>query len=87
MHLKDFIVEGEGGTPYELIGSDAQAKKAEGKFEFRPVGHGCQDFPSVIKAAEESGADWIVVEQDMSVGRTSLEAAKMSREYLKSLGY
>jgi sugar phosphate isomerase/epimerase len=86
VHLKDFMVEGEGGTPYELIGG-AAADKPKGKFEFRPVGSGCQDFPSVIKAAEESGASWIVVEQDMSVGRTSLEAAKMSREYLKSLGY
>jgi sugar phosphate isomerase/epimerase len=87
VHLKDFIVEGDGGTPYELIDGAGAGDRPKGKFEFRPVGHGCQNFPEIIKAAEEGGCAWIVVEQDMSVGRTSLEAAKMGREYLKSLGY
>jgi sugar phosphate isomerase/epimerase len=86
VHLKDYIVEGEGGTPYELIGVAGEADK-QGKFEFRPVGKGCQDFPSIIKAAEQSGAAWIVVELDEAHGCTSLEAAKQSREYLKSLRY
>jgi sugar phosphate isomerase/epimerase len=87
VHLKDFYMEGALRRPYELIGSNKKAEEPKGVFEFRPVGHGMQDFPPIIKASEESGADWIVVEQDMSVGRTSLEAATMSREYLKGLGY
>jgi sugar phosphate isomerase/epimerase len=87
VHLKDFVVEGETDTPYDLVDGDKAADRKRGAFEFRPVGHGCQDFPSVIKAAEESGCEWIVVEQDASVGRTSFEAAKLSREYLKTLGY
>jgi sugar phosphate isomerase/epimerase len=87
VHLKDFYKEGAPARAYELIGTDEKAEAPKGVFEFRPVGHGMQDFPPIIKASEESGADWIVVEQDMSVGRTSLEAARMSREYLKGLGY
>jgi sugar phosphate isomerase/epimerase len=87
VHLKDFIVEGEGGTPYELIGADKKAEQPKGKFEFRPLGRGCQDFPAIIKAASESGASWLVVELDEAHGCTSMEAAKISREYLKSLGY
>ncbi len=87
VHLKDYYKEGDAVRPYELIGSDAKADAPGGVFEFRPVGLGVQDFPPIIKASEESCADWIVVEQDMSVGRTSLEAARISREYLKTLGY
>ena len=58
-----------------------------GNFEDRPVGKGKQDMAAVTKAAAESGAWLMVVELDAAVGMTSLEAAKESREYLKSLGY
>ncbi|MCL2378326.1 MAG: sugar phosphate isomerase/epimerase [Defluviitaleaceae bacterium] len=61
--------------------------KAGDNFEDRPVGQGSQDIPSVVKAAIESGAYIMVVELDEAVGITSLEAAKQSREYLKTLGY
>jgi sugar phosphate isomerase/epimerase len=87
VHLKDFYKEGAPVRPYELIGADDKAEAPRGVFEFRPVGHGMQDFPLILKASEEAGASWVVVEQDMSVGRTSLEAAEMSREYLRSQGY
>ena len=32
-----------------------------------------------------SGAGWFIVEQDVSVGRTALEAAKMSADYVNGL--
>lgn len=90
VHLKDFYMsdrDAESDGPfYELIGID---KKAEGQsiFEFRPVGYGMQDFPEILKAAEEAGSSWVVVEQDQpSMEKNSLECAKMSREYLKKLG-
>ncbi len=89
VHLKDFYMsdrDAESDGPfYELIGID---KKAEGQsiFEFRPVGYGMQDFPEILKAAEEAGSSWVVVEQDQpSMEKNSLECAKMSREYLKKL--
>ena len=89
VHLKDYVGRKEAGkNPYALIGVDEDTAKAdEGvAFEFRPVGHGCQDIPSIIKAGQESGTEWFIVEQDLSVGRTPLEAAKMSVEYLRGLG-
>ena len=46
-----------------------------------------QDFPPILEAAVEAGAQWVVVEQDQSVGRTPMQAITMSREYLKSLGW
>ncbi len=89
VHLKDYVGRREAGkNPYALIGVDKDTAKAdEGvAFEFRPVGYGEQDVPSIIKAGQESGAEWFIVEQDLSIGREPLEAAKMSIDYLRGLG-
>lgn len=87
VHLKDYVgVKQDGSTPYALIGIDENEKKDTQAFEFRPVGYGCQNVQQVLDAGIESGAEWFVVEQDMSVGRTPLEAAQMSIDTLKKLG-
>jgi sugar phosphate isomerase/epimerase len=85
VHLKDFGSPdgGEVKAAYELIG---EAKKAGGAFPFRAVGYGIQDIPGIIKASEKAGAKWLVVEQDLpSPGKTSLECAKDSLDYLNGL--
>ncbi len=87
LHLKDFAGQ-KGGKMYALIGIDdgAQSEAAAGAFEFRPVGKGLQNFPAILAAAEESGVEWVVVEQDSpSMGLRPLECAKCSIDYLKSL--
>ena len=87
VHLKDYVGVKGGKTPYALIGmEDTSAKPDEIAFEFRPVGHGCQDIPSIVNAGLESGAEWFIVEQDLSVGRPALTACQMSIDYLKSIG-
>ncbi len=91
VHLKDFECTKLGGGPvYSLIDdSGKEGKKPsreESGFEFRPVGYGIQDFKAILEAAEEAGAEYVVVEQDQSNDRPALESAKMSREYLKTLG-
>lgn len=75
VHLKDFVSGGEKG--YNA--------KREG-FMFKPVGYGSQDVPSLLQASVDAGAQWLVVEQDRSVERSTLEDAKMSRDYLKAQG-
>ena len=72
---------------YELIGIEKKAPKRPGNFEFRPVGHGIQDIPAIMKAAEQAGALYAIVEQDGTNAEPPMECAKMSREYLKSIGY
>ncbi len=85
VHLKDFI-GGKSENMYELIGDDTAVAKPSA-FELRPVGSGKQDFPAIIDACEKAGTCWLVVEQDSpSEGNSSLECAKISREYLKSIG-
>lgn len=85
VHLKDFVGRKEGdATPYGLLGESET--NGDVPFEFRPVGHGCQNVSEVVEAGIEAGAEWFVVEQDRSVGRTPLEAAAMSIETLKKIG-
>ncbi len=87
VHLKDFFGE-KSDDMYELIGIEKKAPARPANFEFRPVGSGVQNFPEILKAAEDAGAEWVIVEQDQpSMGLSPLECAEKSREYLKTLGY
>ena len=87
VHLKDFYGE-KSDDMYELIGIEKKAPTRPGNFEFRLVGSGVQNFPEILKASEESGATWVVVEQDQpTMGLNPIESIKKSREYLKTLGY
>ena len=71
---------------YNLIGMKEVAETTN-TFAFRPVGYGKQDIPTILTAAIESGAKYLIVEQDNPGEQTSLEAVTMSRNYLKSLGF
>ena len=86
VHIKDFFGE-KTENMYELIGEENKAapKRPEG-FEFRPVGAGLQNIPSILEASKEAGAEWIIVEQDSpSMGLTPMECIEKSIEYLKTV--
>ena len=90
VHLKDYVCTKRGGGPvYDLIGTDGKVtgKRDQGNdgFEFRPLGQGVQDFAAILAACEECGTETVIVEQDnVYGGMTDLEAARLSREYLKN---
>ncbi|MDR0474903.1 MAG: sugar phosphate isomerase/epimerase [Treponema sp.] len=87
VHLKDFDASKGGAikAEYELLG-EAKKARASGAFPFCPIGYGIQNIPSVIKAVEAAGTEWLVVEQDSpSPGKTSIQNAKESLDYLKGL--
>jgi sugar phosphate isomerase/epimerase len=91
VHLKDFTMNSrvKKENLYELIGIES-AEKSNSKegFSFRPVGYGVQEVSKILTTAENAGASWVVVEQDQPAsGQTELESAKLSRDYLRSLGY
>ncbi len=89
VHLKDFVMKGKDKPKklYDLIGIDDDGEQAsEDDFSFKPVGYGVQDIPAIIAAAEKSGAQWLIVEQDNpDKGNTELSAVKMSIDYLRKL--
>ena len=86
VHLKDYA-GGKSEHMYELIGIESEEKEVEeNPFEFRPVGFGVQDMPAIIKASEDAGAEWLVVEQDQpSMGLDPMQCAEKAIGYLRSL--
>ena len=88
VHLKDYHIEGEmEGDPYALIGLNEGEEKKSSAFEFRPLGKGVQDVPSIIEAAHQAGSKWLIVEQDNpSMGLEPMQCIQTSIEYLKSIG-
>lgn len=91
VHLKDFTASDVAAseTPYDLIMDNAPkpATREQRSFEFQPLGYGKQNIASLLEAAEYVGAKYVVVEQDQSIRRTSLEDAALSRETLKKHGW
>ena len=91
VHLKDFHMSGKGksGKLYQLIGIDDGAQEAQDEeeaFGFRPCGYGVQNFPEILEACKGAGTKWVVVEQDQpSLGKTPMECAKMSIDYVKQI--
>lgn len=89
VHLKDFVMQGKEKPKklYALIGiDDTEEQASEEAFSFKPVGYGVQDIPAIIAAAEKSGADWLIVEQDSpDKGNTELSAVEKSIKYLRNL--
>lgn len=92
VHLKDFVCkEFANGPVYALIdnsGKENAPKKTqeENEFKFKHIGGGLQNFKEILASAEKAGAEYVIVEQDQWYDEDSLELAKKSREYLKSLG-
>ena len=88
VHLKDYHIEGEmEGDPYALIGLNEGEEKKSSAFEFRPLGKGVQDIPSIIEAAHQAGSKWLIVEQDNpSMGLEPMQCIQTSIEFLKSIG-
>ena len=87
VHLKDFVAKRlAGGPAYALIdadGNEIKNTREDNGFAFRPLGMGRQDFASILKACEESGTEYVIVEQDQTYELTELEAVKISRNYLR----
>lgn len=83
VHLKDFYKEGEASNMYELIGINKKAE-TKGVFEFRALGTGLQDWPTILEACKRDGAKYLVYEQDRHYKNTAMEDAKISIEYLKN---
>lgn len=86
VHLKDYVGVKSDRPPYALIGvAGTDTKKDDIPFMFKPVGYGCQDVKALVETGLAGGTEWFIVEQDESVERPALEAAKLSIGTLKNL--
>ncbi len=90
IHVKDFRVV---PLPQEAIDRFA-AGDQEGGFQaflsiaqFAEVGAGNMNWPALLPAAVEAGAEFFFVEQDEMYGRDPYDCLADSRAYLRSIGY
>ena len=86
VHYKDYVGK-KTENMYELIGTDTAHAETSSEFAFRPLGQGVQDMRAILKKTMEVYSKYVVVEQDNCYDQDTMEAAKQSREYLKSLGW
>ena len=86
VHLKDYRCNLLPDIPmWQLMkdGFEKPEKRSLCGFRYEPVGHGVENWPGILDAAVGSGARYVVVEQDESTDRDPLEAAAISRHYLR----
>ena len=54
---------------------------------FAEIGEGNLNWPDILKAAEDGGVEWLLVEQDDCYGRDPFESLAISYRNLKAMGY
>lgn len=90
IHVKDYRVT---ALPQEALDLFDAGRVAEGydKFvniiEFAEVGQGNMNWPALLPAALEAGAEYLLIEQDLTYGRDPFDCLRDSRQYLASIGY
>ena len=86
VHLKDYRCCQLPERPiWQLLqeGYERPEKRSLCGFRYEPVGCGVENWQGILAATAGSGARYVVVEQDESKDRDSLEAAALSRRYLR----
>ncbi|MGP5695273.1 sugar phosphate isomerase/epimerase family protein [Brachybacterium alimentarium] len=92
IHVKDFrIAPLPAETVERFEAQDMDMKEFYGVFlalaQFAEVGQGNMNWPELLPAAEEAGAEYFLIEQDDPYGRDPIDCIRESREYLASIGY
>ena len=54
---------------------------------FAEIGEGNLNWPKILKAADESGVEWLLIEQDNCYDRDPFESLAISYRNLKAMGY
>lgn len=90
IHVKDFRVV---TLPPESMDLLTQGRRDEffASFlniaQFAEVGSGNMNWPAILPAALEAGAEFFFIEQDETYGRDPFDCIADSRKYLASIGY
>ncbi|MCI9887860.1 sugar phosphate isomerase/epimerase [Micrococcales bacterium 31B] len=90
VHLKDYRIGTLSEAAFAALQEGDHAtfmQEFAGVVQFAEVGEGNLDFASIIPAAIESGAEYLLVEQDQLYGRTVWEALTTSYTNLVALGH
>ncbi|HEY9292520.1 MAG TPA: sugar phosphate isomerase/epimerase [Microlunatus sp.] len=90
VHLKDFRIALPPAEAFAALEAGDHKTWSEhwGKLvQFAEVGQGNLDFTGVIEAGIDSGAEYLLIEQDDQYGRDIFDCLAESREHLIKIGY
>ncbi|HEY1177418.1 MAG TPA: sugar phosphate isomerase/epimerase [Phytomonospora sp.] len=90
VHLKDYRVARLDPAVFAALDAGDREPWQEAMrhvVQFAEVGEGNLDWPSIITAADEIGAAYLLVEQDEFYGRTALDCVETSHSNLVAMGY
>jgi sugar phosphate isomerase/epimerase len=60
---------------------------ADAERSFAEIGEGILDMDAIVAAGQEAGAEWYIVEQDLSTKRSPMEAARLSLHNMRARGW
>lgn len=94
--LDVFWVQAGGGSPeawvrkcagrQPLVHFKDMVMTEDRERRFAPIGEGNLNWPGIIQACEESGVDWVLVEQDQCYGEDPFDCLATSYRNLKAMG-
>ena len=90
VHLKDYRIGELPPTAFEALQAGDYAafmQEFTGVVQFGEVGEGNLDWTGIIDQALVSGAQYLLIEQDLQYGRDPFDCLQTSRDNLVALGY
>lgn len=90
IHVKDFRVVPLPPEAMDLIAEgrhDEFMQAFTSIAQFAEVGQGNMNWPELLPAAVDAGAEWLFIEQDETYGRDPFDCVRESRQYLAGIGW
>ncbi len=87
LHLKDYKIAEPDFSGIQQGDMAGFFKAFTDVVRFGEVGEGTLDFPAIIKSGLETGANYMIVEQDDTYGKDPFDCLALSRQNLVKFGF
>ncbi|QHQ61671.1 TIM barrel protein [Anaerocolumna sedimenticola] len=85
IHLKDFYAKDIPGIGNVFELNNQKGDALHSHFEFRPVGYGVLNIPSLMNRIKACNPSWLLADHDLAYDRDSYFDLKISLDYIKNL--